>query len=192
MQHARKYKLRFVLSGLAAILLIASINTSAQKKLHISSNAMGTSTQLGRLVSVDIRVNSYSTAEDQKALLEAFQENGSQGLTNAVDKMASKGRIAVTGTVGYDLNYIREFKMPDGTRKIRFVTDRPIAFGEHWGSTRSLDYALSMGEVIISPKKGKSTGTLLPAAKFRLDKDKELEIETFQNPWNLTNIIIWK
>ncbi|HEX3101869.1 MAG TPA: hypothetical protein VHQ01_08760 [Pyrinomonadaceae bacterium] len=191
MQYARKYNLGFVLGGLAAILIIGSINASAQKKLHISTNAMGTSTQLGRLVSIDIRVNSYSTADDQKALLEAFGEYGSQGLTNAVEKMSSKGRIAITGTVGYDLNYIREFKMPDGTRKIRFITDRPIAFAEHWGSTRSTDYSLSMGEVIISHKKGKSTGTLLPAAKFRLDKDKELEIETFQNPWNLTNIIIW-
>ena len=89
MHQARKNKLGFVLHGLAAILLIASINASAQRKLHISTQAMGTSTQLGRLVSVDIRVNSYSTAEDQKALLEAFGENGSQGLTNAVDKMSS-------------------------------------------------------------------------------------------------------
>src|SRR5436190_20307432 len=92
MRYARRHNLGMVLSCLAAILLIWSINATAQKKLHITTNAMGTSTQLGRLVSVDIRVNSYSTAEDQKALLEAFGENGTQGLTYAVEKMSSKGR----------------------------------------------------------------------------------------------------
>jgi len=172
--------------------LSATTSVFAQKQEQISANARGTSTQLGRLTSIDIRINSYSTADDQKALYEAFNEKGSEGLTNAVDKMSAKGRIAITGTLGFDLNYIREFKMPDGSRKIRFITDRPIAFAEHWGSTRSLDYSLSMGEVIISPDKSKSTGTLMPAAKLRLNKEKEIEIETFQNPWDLMNIKVWK
>lgn len=186
----RNTLLRCLVTGFAALLL-AGTTAFSQKKEQISANARGTSTQLGRLMSIDIHINAQSTAADQKALLEAFQENGSEGLTNAVDKMSSKGRIAITGTLGFDLNYIREFKLPDGGRKIRFITDRPITFGEHWGSTRSMDYSLSMGEIILS-KNGKYTGTLMPAAKFRLNKEKEIEIETYQNPWELTNIKVWK
>jgi hypothetical protein len=42
--------------------------------------------------------------------------------------MKSVGRIAITGTVGYDLSYIRLIPIPTG-RKIRFVTNRLIRFG---------------------------------------------------------------
>jgi hypothetical protein len=42
----------------------------------------------------------------------------------------------------------------------------------------------------VSTEKGKSTGVLLPACKFKIDKKtKELEVEAFQNPWKLTNIM---
>jgi hypothetical protein len=191
MQNFRRQTLGFSIVTVAAFLLLASVAVSAQKKMQIAATAMGTSTQMGRIINVDVHLEKYSTAEDQKALLEAFTEDGSKGLTNAVEKMSSKGRIAITGTLGYDLKYIRLFNMPDGGTKIRFVTDRPITFGEHWGSTRSMDYTLSMGEIILSKAKGKSTGTLMPAAKLRLNKEREIEIETYQNPWNLVNIKVW-
>ena len=182
----------FALSGL---LLFADMNASAQenqKREHIQATAEGTSTQLGRIVNIDIIINEHSTADDQKALIEAFQTKGSEGIANALDKMHSKGRIAITGTLGYDVNYIREFPMPDGSRKIRLITDRPIAFGEHWHATRSRDYDLSAAEIIISPQKGKSQGTVLPACQFKIDKQNELQIETFQNPWKLGNIRVSK
>ncbi len=177
-----------------AILLTISMNTLAQKQktLQISATSMGTGTQTGRLINIDLLITEYSTADDQKALLEAFAENGSQGLVNAVEKMSSKGRIRITGTLGFDVNYVREFKMADGSRKIRFVTDRPIAFAESWGATRSMDYSLSMGEIVISKAKGKSTGTLIPAAKLVLNKNNGLEIEAYQNPWDLRSIKVWK
>lgn len=182
-----------------ALVLLASILGIAQdeepiskkmKPLHIQATAMGTSTQLGRVVNIDIIVNELSTAADQKGLMAAFEEKGNEGLVHAVDKMGSKGRIRITGTLGYDLNYIRMFDQPDGSRKIRFVTDRPITFGEAWGSTRSRDYSLSAGEVILSKAKGKSSGMLLPACELKLDKEKQLEIEAFQNPWKLENIML--
>jgi hypothetical protein len=191
MKHARTHALLPSITLLVLVILVADTNALAQKRQHISATAQGTSTQLGRMMQIDVRITEYSTPDDQKALLEAFAENGSEGLTNAVEKMGSKGRISITGTIGYDLNYIREFKLPDGGRKIRFITDRPITFGEHWGGTRSMDYTLSMGEIII-PKGGKAKGTLMPASRFRLNKEKEIEIETFQNPWTLMNIKVWK
>lgn len=171
--------------------LLMSGSAAAQKKMHIGAVAMGTSTQMGRVINIDVRINEFSTNDDQAALLEAFKSGGSQGLANALDKMKAKGRIAITGTLGYDLNYIREFKMPDGSRKLRFVTDRQILFGEAWASTRSMDYMLAVGEINLSNDKGKSTGTVMPAAKMKLNKSGELELETYQNPWNLTNIRVW-
>lgn len=175
---------------IAAFVVAISGLVSAQEKKRefISATAQGTSTQLGRMVSVNLHINEYSTADDQKILIEAFQTKGSQGVSNALHKMHSKGRIAITGTLGFDVNYIREFPMPDGSRKIRFVTDRPITFGEAWAASRSMDYSLSLGELIIAADNDKSTGTILPVAKFKLDKEKELTMEAYKNPWKLLNI----
>jgi hypothetical protein len=148
------------------VLTVAGGNVLAQKqKYTIRAIARGTSTQLGKLINVDIYINALSAPEEQKALLEAFQANGSEGLANALDKLPAKGRISVTGTVGYDLNYIRLFNMPDGSRMIRFVTDRPVRFGEVYASTRSMDYKITVGEIIIPKDKDqkKMKGTLLPA-----------------------------
>ncbi|HEY0459711.1 MAG TPA: hypothetical protein VGC97_11290 [Pyrinomonadaceae bacterium] len=187
----RNNRLRRILLAAAAVsclYLLSGAEASAQTIKQISATARGTSTQMGRIVSVDLRIYEFSTADDQKVLLESFQADGSEGLANALDKMKSKGRIAITGTIGYDVNYIREFKMPDGSVKIRFVTDRPIRFGEAWASTRTMDYAISMGEIIINKEKSKSVGTLMPASKVKLNKQGELEIEAYQNPWELVNI----
>ena len=154
---------------------------------YIQATAMGTSTQAGQMVNVTIIIYEYSTPDDQKALLGAFQEGGQEGLTNALSKMSAKGRIAVSGTLGYDLNYIRQWPTADG-RKIRFVTDRPITFGEAWSQSRSMEYNLSGGEIELSKDKKKSTGTLMPACKFNIDKENQLQIELLQNPWRLVNI----
>jgi hypothetical protein len=183
--------------GLACLLLAGGTGSSAQDKKekkqteYIEAVAEGTSTQLGRVINISISIREYSTPEDQQALLQAFEEGGQKGLVNAVSKMHSKGRIAITGTLGYDLNYIRQFDTPTG-RKIRFVTDRPITFGELWSGSRSADYDLSAGEIDLSKEKGKSTGTLLPACKLTIDKDKELKLELTQNPWKLVNISVSK
>ena len=192
MNNSRTGRMGFSIIALVSIFLIGALSVSAQKQksIFIQATAMGTSYQLGRMVSVDLRISEYSTEEDKTALLQAFTEKGSEGLANALHKMKAKGRLAITGTLGFDVNFIRKFAMPDGSTKYRFVTDRPISFGEAWSSSRSMDYNLSMGEIIISKDKKKSTGTIYPAAQFKLDKERELTIETYNNPWKLVNIML--
>jgi hypothetical protein len=190
MKHLITHPLGSVAAVILCVVLFGLTEVLAQKSktLTINAVAMGTSTQLGRIVNVDIHISDSSTAEDQKALLEAFGEKGSEGLVNALEKMRSKGRIAITGTLGFDLKYIRLFTMSDGSLNIRFVTDRPVRFVERWASSRSTDYSLAMGEIFIKKEKGKHSGTLVPAARLTLNKAGELELEALQNPWNLNNI----
>ena len=159
------------------------------KSITIQAQAMGTSTQLGRSYSVTAIINEYSPPEDQKILLAAFTEKGNEGLVNALSKMSSKGRLAITGTLGGDLAYIRKFPMPDGSVKIRMVTNRLLRFGEVWADSRSSDYELSGMEVILNKDKSKNTGTLLPAAKLKVNKEGQMEIELYQNPWKLVNVM---
>jgi hypothetical protein len=158
------------------------------KSIHIQATAMGQSTQLGRSFNVTAIIQEYSAPEDQKVLLEAFEQKGNEGLVNALSKMPSKGRLAITGTLGGDLAYIRNFPMPDGGQRIRMVTNRLLRFGEVWADSRSSDYNLSGMEVILSKDKKHNSGTLFPAAELKLNKEHQMELELFQNPWKLVNI----
>ena len=170
-----------------------SLTPTKSKSVHIQAQAYGTSTQMGRTFNVTVIIEEFSTPDDQKALLAAFTEKGNEGLVNALSKMHTKGRLLVTGTLGYDVSYIREFKQPDGSTKIRLVTNRPLRFGEVWSDSRSTDYNLSGLEIVFAKdKKGKmkGTGTLAPACQFKMDKDNQIELELFQNPWRLDNVMI--
>ena len=162
--------------------------TKLPKRIYIQAQAMGTSTQLGRNFSVTAIIEELSSPEDQKVLLEAFEQKGNEGLVNALSKMPSKGRLAITGTLGGDLAYIRQFDMPDGGTRYRMVTNRLLRFGEVWADSRSSDYELSGMEVILSKDGKNNSGTLLPAAKLKINKKEQMEIELYQNPWKLVNV----
>jgi hypothetical protein len=180
--------------SLMFVVLLTSARTSAQdgtklpKSIFIQGEAMGQSTQLGQMFSLNLIIEEFSTADDQKVLIDAFNTKQNEGLVNALSKMKSKGRMAITGTLGYDVNYIRKFDQPDGSTKIRLVTDRPITFGEAWTDSRSSDYNLSGVEIILAADTKKNSGLLAPACKFKIDKENQLQLELLQNEWKLVNL----
>src|ERR1700743_563774 len=102
---------------LFAMILSAAMSASSQddrKSETISARAMGTSTQMGQNVDIKVIINQFSTPEDRQVLVDAFKKGQSQGLVNALSKMKPVGRIAITGTVGYDLSYIALIPSPTG------------------------------------------------------------------------------
>jgi hypothetical protein len=189
---ARKLSYRSFLY--ATILLTAVTVASAEddrKVGTIDASAMGTGTQMGKVVNIKVTIYEFSTPEDREILVEAFKKGQSQGLVNALTKMKSVGRIAITGTLGYDLSFIRLISTPTG-RKIRFVTNRQIRFGESYYNTQTTAYNLTAGEFDLDDSdKSKSSGVLFPAAQLILNKEGQLEFQLNKNPWKLTNIIDW-
>jgi len=168
---------------------IPSLSQDRPKPEIIQAVAMGTSTQVGQRFHVRLIINEYSTEEDRQILIEAFEKGKNQGLVNALEKMRAVGRIAIEGTLGYDVSYIRSIPTPT-SRKIRFITNRLLRFGETYYSTRSADYNLTGGELNLNEQdRSKSTGVLYPLAKLRLDKDNQLSLDLNMNPWNLVNIL---
>jgi len=173
----------------SVLTLVATLDTRAREKSdyeEYQAQAYGQGTQLGRTFNVTAIIYEYSPPEDQQVLLQSFTAGGMNGLVNALSKMKAKGRIEITGTVGYDVSYIRSFPAPDG-RKIRLITNRPITFGEAWSDNRSMNFNLSAMELDISNTKGKSAGILLPACQFKLNNN-EPEVLNYQNPWRLNDI----
>ena len=157
----------------------------------IDASATGTSTQLGKIVSVKVTIYEFSPPEDREILVEAFKKGQNQGLVNALTKLESVGRIAITGTLGYDLSYIRLIPTDTG-RKIRFATNRQLRFGEAYYNTQSTAFNLTAGEFYLdNSDKSKNSGVLFPAAQLIINKEGQLEFQLRQNAWKLVNIIDW-
>jgi len=123
--------------------------------------------------------------------VDAFQKGQNEGLVTALQKMKAVGRIQIPGTLGYDVNYIQLIPTPTG-RKIRFVTNRRIFFGEALTNSQTQAFDLTAGEFDLNDQdKRKSMGVLYPACQFTINKDGELQIEVYRNAWRASNFIDW-
>jgi hypothetical protein len=182
--------------AVATIFVPAACNVAAQEEPKpkpkietIQAQAMGQLTAAGKTFNVTVRIESYSTPEDQRVLIDAFTSGGHNALVKALSKMKGRGRVAITGTIGYQIAYIRSFPTETG-RKIRLITDRPIQFKEAYVGGRTTDYDLSAMEINLDKDPKKSDGTLIVAGKFKVEKDGQITFESYgSGPWRLTNVM---
>jgi hypothetical protein len=187
-RNALVVSLFLLLAGIGSI-----VQAQDQEPMIIQATAMGTSTQMGKMVNVKIHIDQFSTQDDRKALIDAFKRSGQDGLVDALDHMKGKGRFSTPYGVGNEVKYIIELPPDKGRRHIRLVTDRRISLGEAYASTRSKEYSVGAVDLFLTPDGKGSEGTALPACKLKVGKKtQQIEIETYQNPWKLTNLMISK
>jgi len=176
---------------LEALVMAGSISSSSQDRMKpetITAVTTGTGTQSGQMTTIMVTIYEFSTEEDRQILLDAFARGQNQGLFNALTKMKAVGRISMTGTLGMDISYIRLIPTPTG-RKLRFVTNRAIAYGEAYSDNSPQSFNLTGGEFDLNDTdRKKSTGVLYPAAKLVIDKEGQLQIQLNQNAWRLADI----
>jgi len=176
----------------AMVLTMTAPGFARSKYETIEATAWGTSTQMGAHADISIEIYDWSTAADRQVLADAFQKGQNQGLVNALTKMKAVGHISITGTLGYDIAYIRMEPTPTG-RKITFVTNRLIRFGEAFADTQSQAFNLSGGILNLDDQdKTKSNGMLAPAAQLIINDQGKLQIDLRENPWRLSDLIDWK
>ncbi len=185
----------FRAAATVAILLLAVAvfaQDAIKQKMTVQATARGTSTQLGKQASVNIIIEEFSSDQERATLIEAFKKGGNDELVSALQKLKPKGRLAITGTVGNDVKFIRELPPTKEGRRFRLVTDRSIGFLEARNKPRSEEYSVSAIEFTITPDPKNSKGTLLPACKLKVNKKtQEVEIEAYQNPWQLLNFLVY-
>jgi hypothetical protein len=184
-----------IIAKILVVLGIAILATHAgfarDKYETIEAQAFGTGTQMGQNIGVTLNIYEFSTPADRVNLLQAFEKGQNQGLVNALQKMKAVGHVEITGTLGYDCAYIKMTPTPTG-RKIVFVTNRQIRFGEAFFDTQSQAFNLTAGIIELNDQdKSKSTGTLYPQAQLILDKEGQLQLDLSQNPWRLSDVLDW-
>ena len=188
------YKLVIGCFLLVLVLVAGASQSSSQgrpKAETITAVVTGTSTQAGQITTMMLLIYEFSTDDDRQILIDAFNKGQNQGLFNALSKMKAIGRISLTNTLGMDISYIKMAPTPTG-RKIRFVTNRTIAYGEGYADNSNAPgtFNLTGGELDLNDSDRKqSKGVLYPAAKLAIDKEGQLQIQLNQNAWQLGDII---
>jgi hypothetical protein len=152
---------------------------TAEPLVRLNAVAVDTNGR-ARLQRVSVVINRWTTDEEKAALMNTLVQKGGDQLRAALqDVRTPAGYIQSEGRVGWRIQYARETTLPDGTRRIVFVTDRPLAFREAARGNRSAQYGFTMGEVRLGAD-GKGVGSLMPAAKIDFDApEKTIEIENF-------------
>jgi hypothetical protein len=178
---------------LVGVLMIGTrLGLARDKYETIDAQAFGTGTQMGQNIGVTLNIYEFSTPADRTMLVQAYEKGQNQGLTTALSKMKAVGHVEITGTLGYDCSYIAMTPLPTG-RRIVFVTNRQIRFGEAFTDSPTMSFSLTAGVLELNDQdKSKSTGTLYPAAQLVLDKEGKLQLDLNQNPWRLSDLIDWK
>ncbi len=170
-----------------------------QDKLEITAFAVNMSNiGTGANEVVQIRIDSWSSAEERKHLIDTMIEKNTDALLRELQKTPSHGRFSIPGLrgadphnlrLGYDLHYTWQTSLPEGARRIVIATDRYIGFAEARNQPRTVDYPFTLFEIRVD-KNGEGQGKMAVATKIRFDKEKnQVELENYASePVRLNNV----
>jgi hypothetical protein len=138
---------------------------------------------------VEMDVRRWSMPSEREELVQTLFKEGPDKLLDRLRDMHSVGRIYTPGSIGYDLKYASQRKLPDGGREIILATDRPMSFWEVRNSPRSVQYPFTWVQFRMKPD-GTGEGKLAVAARITGEEaDRLIEVEDFATyPIRLQNI----
>ena len=180
---------------IAAAVLCASLPLAAQdqpKQETYAVTVFGTAgVTAGKSVTGTVMVNGYTSDAEVSELAGILKAKGQDALVSAMDKLKEKGRIALTGTVGNQVQVIRERPGPKG-RRIILVANRQMSLPELWNSGRSTSYKFSIIVLDVNAE-GKGDGLVYYAVKLKFNKDGQLELEHYgQAPGRIAQAMLMK
>jgi hypothetical protein len=179
---------RLVLASVAAAVVFAApvlAQNVTEKFTGFAINMNGAA----NTATIDFTISRWSTDAERKTLLSLIPEEhkSAQKLVDALQDMKSVGSIRTPQTLAWDLRYARQFKLPEGGRRIVLVTDRPIGFREAANSTRSMDYPFSILEIRLNAN-DEGEGKIFSGSKIYVENG-ELVVENWgTQPTRFNNI----
>lgn len=175
---------------------------SAADQVTISGWALNMSNiATGANQTIQIRINSWSSASQRQSLIATFLDKKQDGLMGALEKQPERGRFNFPGymgpdpsgvmRLGTDIRYAMSFPGEDGGRRIVIITPRVIGFREAVNQPRSVDYPFTMFEMRFD-KDGKGEGRMAYMTQINFDKKKNtIELENYSSePVRLNNLVL--
>jgi len=127
----------------------------------------------------NIRVQEYTTDAEALKFLDLLRNEGWEELEDAFLR-EEKARFQISGQIGHNIAFARSFETETG-RIVRFATARRTSMGEFWRNTPSREYAFAIIELRLD-ENDEGSGIVLAAAKLGIDKNGELDIESYGHP----------
>src|SRR5947209_17287232 len=123
----------------------------------------------GRTAPFKLNINRYTSPDDVTNLNSALRSGGQDALMNTLSKLDA-GRIAIGNNIGVTANAIIATPTAEGGTKLTVLYQRNVSFYELRYGARSEDYRFGYAEIYLD-RRGEGQGTLIPAAKVRLEGD---------------------
>ena len=140
---------------------------------------------MGATIGVTLNIYEFSTPADKQILVRHTRRARTRDSSNALQRMKAVGHVEITGTLGNDCSYIKMIPTPTG-RKIVFLTNRQIRFGEAYYDTQSSPSILPRASSKSTTRtRARAQGVMYPAAQLVLDKQGELQWDLRENAWKL-------
>jgi len=164
------------------------------KKDPLRFTAFGVNMQSGLSGEIQIAIDRWSTDAERNALIGLVQtakegESGQAKLLKALQDIKPRcGFIRTPDSLGWDVQYAYESKLPDGTRQIVIATDKHVTTFGAASQGRTMDYPFTLVEMRFPADSGKGEGKLLLQSSIST-KNGRLELEIYgQEPTRLTMI----
>jgi hypothetical protein len=179
MNFVRKRIVRHLMIFAIALLFFKSF-TFADEKTDFKDTYYANAIALGKGLSssLQITITRWTTDDERNALLTALVNQGQEAMIKILQKQKQTGFLRLPNTMGYQLYYAYQIQK-DNKRRIVLATDRPVSMAEAWRNGRSMDYAITMVELILD-ENNTGEGTLGFALKLKVDPEtKQLAIENY-------------
>ena len=165
------------------------------KKEPLKFTAFNVSMSTGLSGRTEVSIERWTTEAERTQLLAIVStatkgEKGQRDLLKAVQKIKPRtGYLRTPNSLGWDLKYAVENTLPDGTRQIVVVTDKPMSFAAQASQGAAIDYPFTLIEMRFKPgDKSNGEGAMLGSSSIST-KNGRLELENFANEnIRLTNI----
>jgi hypothetical protein len=137
---------------------------------------------------IRVIIERWSTEQERQALVQAFEEKGTDGLLSALRKTERLGTLRKSISRSWDLRYAVQVPTADGGRRIIVGTYRYVDFWEA-NREKKASYPFTLIELHLD-KEDKGDGRISQASKISRSKDgKQIELEHyFSEPLRLRDV----
>ncbi len=192
---SRQWSVLLAAAAVVVIVIVVPVFAQAPTQQNpLRFSAFAVQMQGGIAGTVDIAIERWSTEAERQALIALVQtaKVGRQGqdklLKGLQDIEPRTGFIRTSRSLGWDLKYAHQNRLPDGSRQIVIATDKPVTFVGVAAQARTLDYPFTLIEMRFPAGSDKGEGKALVQTSISV-KDGQLQLEIYgQEPTRLTTI----
>jgi hypothetical protein len=162
--------------GGAALAFASQPGESATRNAGVYRGYLDTRSPRGP-VQITLRVDAYASDDDLRAVEKLLGERGQEAMFAALGGMKPNGWLNFEHDLGYPVTVLGE-RQSAGGRRIVALLNRPLGFGEMFRGASSVDWPFSL-VVLDIDSHGAGSGTFVPAAQAKLDKQGNIAFDDF-------------